>query len=445
MKRPLTRRSLLRGAGVALGLPWLEASSWAAPRTSVPESGPVRMAAMFMPNGVHPDLWTPEGVGRDFKLSPTLEPLAAYKDNLLVLTNLWNAASNTGDGHYVKCAGFLTSATITKTLGHDISSNGVSMDQLAAARLGDQTPLPSLELCTAPVKTGVDRNVGYTRVYGSHIAWKGPTQPLAREVDPRQAYERLFRATQPATDTAKRDLLLLDRVLEDAKQLKRDLGVEDQLRMDEYLSVVRSLEQRLDRAAKPGKSTWKPKAPIDLEAAPEGVPDQFPEHMRLMLDVIALAFQTDTTRISTFMMGASVSNINMSFIDGVDGSHHSISHHQQDADKMRQYQLINRWHIEQYGYLLGKLQAVQEGDRSLLDNSMVLLGSGFRDGQQHNPHNLPIVVAGNAGGRLDSGQHLVYGEDSPLSNLYVSMLDAFGAPVERFADSTGPLRGVLKG
>ena len=190
MKRRLTRRSLLRGAGVALGLPWLEASSWAAPRTSVPESGPVRMAAMFMPNGVHPDLWTPEGVGRDFQLSPTLEPLAAYKDNLLVLTNLWNAASNTGDGHYVKCAGFLTSATITKTLGHDISSNSVSMDQLAAARLGDQTPLPSLELCTAPVKTGVDRNVGYTRVYGSHIAWKGPTQPLAREVDPRQALPR---------------------------------------------------------------------------------------------------------------------------------------------------------------------------------------------------------------------------------------------------------------
>jgi len=403
------------------------------------------MAALFMPNGVHPDLWTPEGQGRDYKLSPTLSPLAPYKDNLLVLSNLWNAASKTGDGHYVKCAGFLTSTTITKTLGHDISSNGVSMDQLAAARLGAQTPLPSLELCTAPVKTGVDRNVGYTRVYGSHIAWKGPTQPLAREIDPRQAYERLFRATQPARDSAKRDLNLLDRVLEDAKQLRKGLGVEDQLRVDEYLSVVRSLEQRLDRAAKPGKSSWKPKAPIDLESAPEGVPEQFPEHMRLMLDVIALAFQTDTTRISTFMMGASVSNVNMSFIEGVDGSHHSISHHQQDEDKMRQYQLINRWHVEQYGYLLGKLQAIQEGERTLLDNSMILLGSGFRDGQQHDPHNLPIVVAGNAGGRLDSGQHLVYGEDSPLSNLYVSMLDAFGAPVERFADSTGPLRGVMKG
>lgn len=445
MNRRLSRRSLLRGAGVALGLPWLEAAAGTAPRTSVPASGPVRMAALFMPNGVHPDLWTPEGQGRDFNLSPTLSPLAPYKDNLLVLSNLWNAASKTGDGHYVKCAGFLTSTTITKTLGHDISSNGVSMDQLAAARLGTQTPLPSLELCTAPVKTGVDRNVGYTRVYGSHIAWKGPTQPLAREIDPRQAYERLFRATQPARDSAKRDLHLLDRVLEDAKQLKKDLGVEDQLRVDEYLSVVRSLEQRLDRAAKPGKSSWKPKAPIDLGSAPEGVPEQFPEHMRLMLDVIALAFQTDTTRISTFMMGASVSNVNMSFIEGVDGSHHSISHHQQEEDKMRQYQLINRWHVEQYGYLLGKLQGIQEGERTLLDNSMILLGSGFRDGQQHDPHNLPIVVAGNAGGRLDSGQHLVYGEDSPLSNLYVSMLDAFGAPVERFADSTGPLRGVLKG
>jgi len=389
------------------------------------------------------NMWTPEGEGRDFKLSPTLEPLAGLEKELLIATNLWNAGSDEGDGHYVKVSGLLTCTTVTKTLGFDINCNGVSMDQVAARSIAGRTPLASLELGTRPVSTGVDRNVGYTRVYGSHIAWAGPTQPLAREIDPRLAYERLFRATQPQGAQAKRDLLLLDRVLGDAKDLRKKLGQEDQRRVDEYLSVVRSLEDRLDRASKPQQTEWKPRVPIAPEAKPAGIPEDFQEHVRLLLDVMALAFQSDTTRVSTFMMGNSVSNQNFSWLDGVSGSHHSISHHQNDADKLREYQLINRWHVEQYGYLVRKLQAMPEGDSTVLDNSMILFGSGFRDGQKHDPHNLPIVVAGRAGGRLDTGQHLVYGEDSPLANLYVSMLDAFDAPVERFADSTGPLRGVL--
>ena len=164
-----------------------------------------------------------------------------------------------------------------------------------------------------------------------------------------------------------------------------------------------------------------------------------------MLDVIALAFQTDTTRIATLMMGASVSNENMSFIDGVEGGHHSISHHMSEDEALRQYQLINQWHVEQYAYLLGKLRGMKEGDSNVLSNSMILFGSGFRDGNAHDPHNLPLVLAGSAGGRIDSGQHLVYGEDSQLADLFVSMLGAFGTPVERFADSKGPLRGVLRG
>jgi hypothetical protein len=318
------------------------------------------------------------------------------------------------------------------------------MDQIAARSLGGQTPLASLELGARPVTTGVDRNVGYTRVYGSHIAWAGPTQPLAREINPRLAYERLFRATQPQGDQAKRDLVLLDRVLSDAKDLRKKLGQEDRRRVDEYLSVVRSLEDRLDRASKPQETPWKPRVAIDPEAKPAGIPDDFQEHVRLLLDVMALAFQSDTTRVSTLMMGNSVSNQNFAWLEGVTGSHHDTSHHQRDAEKMRQYQLINRWHVEQYGYLLRKLQGMQEGDKTVLDNSMILFGSGFRDGQEHDPHNLPIVVAGRAGGRLDTGQHLVYGEDSPLANLYVSMLDAFGAPMDRFADSTAPLAGVLR-
>ena len=436
---PLSRRTLLRGAGVSLALPWLEVMH-AAPEKA---KAPVRMAAMYMPNGVHPQMWTPEGEGRDFKLSPTLSSLEDLKSQLVVITNLWNQDSKGGDGHYVKISGFLTCTTITKTLGVDINCNGISMDQIAARSAPKQTPLASLELGIAPVTTGVDKNVGYTRVYGSHIAWSGPATPLAREIDPRLVFERLFKASGPQGSSAKQDILLLDRVLEDSKQLRTRLGAADRQRLDEYLSGVRSLEDRLDRATRPQQSKWKLRAPFDPDSKPDGIPKEYASHVRLMMDMIALGFQTDTTRVATFMFGNEVSNQSFSFVEGVSGAHHSLSHHQNEADKMRQYQLINCWHIAQYGYLLRKLRAMKEGESTVLDNSMVLLGAGIRDGNKHDPHNLPLVLAGRAGGRIDAGQHLVYTADSPLSNLYVSMLDAFGTPLERFADSTGPLRGVL--
>ncbi|MBM3738531.1 MAG: DUF1552 domain-containing protein [Acidobacteria bacterium] len=438
MTRNLSRRTLLRGSGCALALPWLEAMAADPARAK----GPVRMAALYMPNGVHPEMWTPEGQGREFTLSPTLAPLAPLKDRLLVLTNLWNAGSVGGDGHYVKISGWLTCTTITKTLGVDISVNGVSMDQLAARKAGAQTPLPSLELATSPVSTGVDRNVGYTRVYGSHIAWSGPTTPLAKEIDPGLAFERLFRAGRPGAASGKGDKALLDLVLEDARQLKSGLGVADRLRIDEYLSVVRSLEERLERAGAKGMASWKPRVPVDPAAKPAEHKD-YAELVRLMMDMIALAFQTDTTRVATFMFGNEVSNQNFGFLDGVKGGFHDISHHEKQAEKLKQYQMINQWHVAQYAYLLTKLAAMKEGEGNVLDNSMVLLGSGIRDGNRHDPHNMPLVLAGRAGGRIDSGKHLVYGPDSPAANLYVSMLDAFGTPVERFADSTGPAAGVL--
>jgi hypothetical protein len=437
---PLSRRTLLRGAGAALGLPWLEAM--AAPARK-PEAATKRMAFLYMPNGTHAGFWTPEGTGRDFQLSRTLQPLAPFKDDLLVVTNTWNAGSKAGDGHYVKVSGFLTCTTITKTLGVDVNCNGVSVDQVAAQRTAGATPLPSLELGTAPVTTGVDRNVGYTRVYGSHIAWAGPSRPLAREINPMYVYERLFRATQPAGESVKRDTALLDTVLEDANELKGRLGKADQDRMEEYLGIVRSLEQRLQAANLPGRANWKARYPIGEAARPAPQPKDFADCTRLMMDMIALAFQTDTTRIATFMFGNEVTNQNFSFLEGVSSGHHDISHHQKDEEKLRQYQLIGQWHIEQYAYLLSKLRGIKEGESNVLDQSMILFGAGIRDGDSHNPHNLPIVVAGKAGGRLASGQHLAYAEDTPLANLYLAMLDAFDTPVERFADSTGKLAGVL--
>ncbi|MGH9626881.1 MAG: DUF1552 domain-containing protein, partial [Bryobacteraceae bacterium] len=390
-----------------------------------------------------PDMWTPEGQGKEFTLSPTLAPLKDLQDELVVVTNLWNQAAKGGDGHYVKTSGFLTCTTVSKTLGVDISCNGISVDQMAAKAIAGQTPLASLELGTAPVSTGVDRNVGYTRVYGSHVAWSAPSSPLAREINPRLVFERLFRASGPNGNSAKQNMLLLDRVLGDARQLRQTLGTADRTRIDEYLSVVRSLEERLERASSPEQSGWKPLVQIDPAAKPVDKPKDHAEHVRLMMDMIALAFQTDTTRVATFMFGNAVSNQNFSFLEGVTGAHHSLSHHQKDEDKLRQYQLINRWHIEQYAYLLRKLRDMKEGESSVLDNSTILFGSGLRDGDRHDPHNLPLVLAGRGGGRIATGQHLVYSEDTPMANLYVSMMDAFGTPVERFADSTGRLPGVL--
>jgi hypothetical protein len=398
-----------------------------------------------MPNGVNTSAWSPQGSGRDFTFSPTLEPLKDLKDQVVVMSNLWNAASKGGDGHYVKEAAILTCTTIKKTPGADIG-NGVSMDQVAAQRVAARTPLPSLELGVTPVAIGVDAVVGYTRVYGSHIAWSSPTTPLAREINPRSVYERLFRASSaPQGNSAKMDTLLLDRVMGDAKRLRAQVGTQDRIRLDEYLSLMRSLEERVQRSTSVEQTAWKPRVPIDPKAAPTDHPADHAEHVRLMLDMIATAFQSDTTRVSTFMFGNAVSNVSFRFLEGVSAGHHDVSHHQKDEDKLRQYQLINRWHVDQYGYLLRKLKSMKEGDSTVLDNSMVLFSSALSDGNSHNPHKLPLVLGGRAGGRIDSGQHLVYGEDSPLANLYVSMLDAFGAPVERFADSTGPLAGLLRG
>jgi len=437
----ISRRTLLRGAGVSLALPWLEAMELEAMEPKA--AGPVRLAVLYMPNGVNVNAWAPEGTGRDFKLSPTLEPLADFKDRIQVLQNLWNAAAKDGDGHYVKESSILTSTRISKTLGDDINSHGISMDQVAAQKAGAATPIPSLELGIAPEATGVDNNVGYTRLYASHIAWSSPTTPLAREINPRSVYERLFHAADPQEKTARQEALLLDRVLDQSRSLSASLGAEDRRRVDEYMATVRSLEERTERASSKAKTRWKPRFPVASAPEPEDDPKEYAEHTKLMLDMMALAFRSDTTRIATFMFGNAVSNVNFRFLDGVTGAHHDMSHHSNDADKLRQYQLINRWHVAQYAYLLGRLREAKEGETNVLDQSAIVFASALSDGNSHNPKNLPIVVAGRAAGRIASGASREFPKDTPLANLWVSLLGAFGTPVERFADSTGPLAGVL--
>lgn len=454
MSKILSRRTVLRGLGATVALPFLDAMRPRSARAAAAAGvGPTRLGFLFMPNGVREDRWTPEGTGADFKFSPILSPLESLRQDITVMTGLGNRASLTGDGHYAKTANWLTGTPIAKTTGKDLHC-GVSVDQVLAKERGHLTRFPSLELGTDPIMSGVDRNVNYTMLYGSHIAWRTPTSPIPAEINPRFVFDRLFRedATQRKA-SAEENKSVLDLVLAEAKTLRASVGQEDQQRLDEYLESLRHIERRieadiarvatgenLDPAAKEalgrldqritdvmGQGAAHPGSQLRLDHS---------EHCRLMLDLMALSFQTDTTRASTFMFGWAVSGKNFSFLPGVNGGHHEISHHDNKAEKLDAYEKINRWHVEQYAYLIGKLKSIREGDGNLLDNSLILFGSSIRDGNKHDPRNLPLVLAGHGGG-VKGGQHLVAEKDTPLCNLYASLLNRAGVETNAFGDSTG--------
>jgi Protein of unknown function (DUF1552) len=454
----LPRRTFLRGAGVSLCVPFLEAMGRLIPAAAADApagtaaaanvQAPVRMACLYFPNGVWRDSWFPKKEGADWEVTPSLEPLARHRENLLVFSGLDKKHSHGGDGHYAKTANFLTGLHVHKTTGKDLSVGSMSIDQLAAQRIGGLTPLPSMELGVDPVISGIDSIVGYTRLYGSYISWRSPSVPVAREINPRAAYERLFRVIRAAQNPTPADAkaggdrqALLDLVLEDAKSLRRKLGRDDQFKLDEYLDAVREVEQRIEFFSRPDTRPYRPAQPGEPDmAVPGGEPGDHQEHVRLMLDLMVLAFRTDSTRISTFMFANDVSGKNFGrLIPGTDGSHHEFSHHQGKTEKWEPYQKINRWHNEQLAYFMDKLAGIKEGERTLLDNSMILFGSSISDGNSHQPDNLPILLAGKGGGRIAPGRHLAGKKGTPLCNLYVSMLDRMGTPVESFGDSTGAM------
>lgn len=453
----LPRRSFLKGAGAMLGLPLLNAmgrvSAVAAPDALASTKAanfvqaPVRMACIYFPNGVWEKNWFPTKEGTDFELPFALEPLAKHRQQILVFTGLDKQYSHRGDGHYAKTANFLTGLPVRKTAGKDISVGGVSIDQLCAQQIGHLTPLPSMELGVDTVVSGIDSNVGFTRLYGCYISWRTESVPMAKEIHPRMAYEKLYGVMKPnqlsKADRRKQEdnKVVLDLVLDDAHTLRSKLGRDDQFKLDEYLDAVRDVEKRLEFFSKPDPRTWKPETqPGDDIAAPKGEPGDHQEHVRLMLDMIALAFWTDSTRISSFMFANDVSGKNFGkLIPGTDGSHHEFSHHQNKPEKYEPYTKINRWHNEQLVYLMDKLASIKEGERTLLDNSMIMFGSSFSDGNTHDPNNVPVILAGGGGGRLKTGRHIKTPKSTPLCNLYVPMLECMGTPVEKFGDSDGEL------
>ena len=421
-----------------MGLPMLETMLPVAQAAQVPDSAhPVRMAFVFFPNGAIVPSWKPKGEKNDWKLSHSLAPLAPHKDQITVfngLTQHHGRANGDGAGDHARCASsFLTGAQPVKTAGSDIRV-GVSVDQAAAALIGGQTKLPSLELGIERGRNSGNCDSGYSCAYSANVSWKSPTTPMAKEINPKLAFERLFGATDKRNDAA-RDRYrksILDMVAEDASALRRRLGRTDQTKLDEYLTSVRELEQRIEREA-----TTSIEVP-DYQV-PEGIPRETEKHIRLMYDVMALAFQTDATRISTLMVANAGSN--RSYPDlGVSGGHHSLSHHRNDESKMADITKIDTFLVTQFGYFLEKLKSIKEGDGTLLDNSLILYGSGIGDGNRHTHHDLPIVLAGTGGGQFKTNQLRNYPEDTPLNNLFVSMCDMAGAKMKRIGDSTGPLK-----
>ncbi|WCJ59653.1 DUF1552 domain-containing protein [Fontisphaera persica] len=444
----LSRRTFLRGVGVSLALPLLEAMiprplQAAAATQAGKSAAPLRMAFIFTPNGAHMPEWTPKTEGPAFELPRILEPLAPVREDLLVLTGLTHdKARPNGDGpgdHARSCATFLTAAQAKKTHGADIQV-GVSIDQVAAARWGQQTPLPSLELGCDHSRSSGNCDSGYSCAYSFNVSWKTPSLPMPPEVNPRLVFERLFQQRQGATTEAearraRQNRSVLDLVLEDARQLRGQLGLADQRKLDEYLDGVRELERRIEAAEKFARAV------TPTTEKPNGIPKDYTAHLDLMYDLMALAFQTDTTRIITFMVAHDGSNRSYRNL-GISEGHHELSHHGRNAQKQEMIARINRFHVERFARFLQTLKSTKEGNGTLLDNCMIVYGSGISDGDRHNHDDLPVLLAGRAGGAFKTGRHLRYPRNTPMANLFLSMMAAGGTPIQRHGDSTGPLQGL---
>lgn len=438
----ISRRTVLRGVGTVVALPVLESLL---PRVRAAEaekqaaSAPRRMAFIYVPNGVHMQDWTPAREGTDYELPSILAPLAEHKNDLLVMSGLTcDKGRPNGDGagdHARASAAFLTGAQARKTAGANFRA-GVSADQVAALKLGDKTRLSSLELGIERFRGTGNCDSGYSCVYEHTLAWRDATTPLPTEVNPKLVFERLFSDRPNDPDRLRRGRLrasVLDAVLADAHSLENRLGGADRQKLDQYLSSVRDLEERIQRAEK--------LPPVELPAGtqkPEELPADLTEHIRLVTDLMVLAFQTDVTRVATFMFAREGSDQKYPMA-GVNEGHHSITHHQNKPELIAKIKAINTYHIQQFAYLIGKLKSIPEGNGTLLDNCMVAYGSAIADGDAHAHGDLPVLLAGRGGGSIKTGRHIRYEKETPINNLWLAMLDRFGCPTSRLGDSTGVL------
>jgi hypothetical protein len=422
--------------GASIALPFLDAMT---PAFAATKQAPLRMAFTYVPNGISMNAWTPAKVGADFEMSRILAPLAPYKDRLLLLSGLTHHNGfPLGDGagdHARAAATFLTGVHPRKTSGADIAA-GISVDQMAAQKLAGKTRFGSIELACEDGRLVGNCDSGYSCAYSNSISWRTPSQPNPPEVNPRAVFERLFGdASEDPAMMQRRAIYrrsILDFVMNDAKTIKVSLGPTDNRKLDEYLDGIREIERRIEQAEEDGNHI----AP-SMEH-PDGVPVEFADHVKLMFDLMAVAFQTDSTRVATFMIGREGSTRTYREI-GIPDAHHPITHHRNDPELIEKVTQINCFHMQQYAYLLKKLSSIQEGDGTLLDNVMIVYGSGLSDGNQHDHSNLPVLVAGGGAGSLKTGRHVQYKKETPMANLLVSMLDRMGVDHGLPGDATGPL------
>jgi hypothetical protein len=438
LRRRLERRTVLRGFGASVALPALDAMT---PAFAAPAPPPLRLLFAYVPNGVTLADWTPRGEGRDFELGRILKPLEPWKQRLLVISGLAHKNGNAlgdGPGDHARAGGsYLTGVHPRKTAGADIR-NGVSVDQVAAQAIGQETRLASLELGCEESRTVGNCDSGYSCAYTNSISWRSASVPMPPETSPRMAFERLFGADDAPLDAAARARRLRDRrsvldvVLGRATALAGELGPSDRRKLDEYLAGVREVERQIERAETDSREVRPP------FEKPAGLPAEFAEYVKLMLDLQVAAVAADLTRVSTFMVGREGSLQAYPEI-GVPDSHHPLTHHRGQAELVERVTKINTFHVELFAHLVAKLAATPEGDGTLLDHAAVVYGSGLSDGDRHTHEDLPVLVAGGANGAIAGGRHLAAPPETPMTNLFLTLLDQAGVRVDALGDSTARL------
>ncbi|HEY7789737.1 MAG TPA: DUF1552 domain-containing protein [Vicinamibacterales bacterium] len=454
-RKHLSRRTVLKGMGVTLALPLLDAMTPAgrvlAASSASTRTARTRLVAMEMvhgaagsaPFGLEKNMWSPAAAGRGFDLSPTsLKPLEPYRDYLTIVSNTmdhgaeaWSAPEIGGD-HFRSSATYLTQAHPKQTEGSDIDA-GISLDQVYAKQFGQDTALPSMQLCIEPVDQAGGCDYGYACIYTDTISWASPTEPLPAIRDPRAVFNQLFGLGNSPQDRAMRRKVkssILDWLTTQVADMKRDLGNEDRHRFDSYLTDVREIERRIQNVEahnRSGESRDMPEAPI-------GVPESFHEHVEIMFDLIAAAFQADFTRAFSFKLGRDASTRVYPGAGGeaATAAFHPTSHHQEKEDRLRVFQALNTYHVSLVPYLLAKLKSIPDGDGTLLDNSLIIYGSPMGDSNVHNHRRLPLFLTGHAGGQLKGNMHIKAAEGTPMANVWLSVLQKLGVQKEKFGDST---------
>jgi Protein of unknown function (DUF1552) len=437
-KKRLPRRTFLKGIGVTVALPMLDAMTPTLAGPSEKVKAPLRLAFAYVPNGIEMKSWTPKGVGRDFEFTRVLKPLETFREDLLVLTGLAHRTGASKEaGDHARAGGtYLTGVHPKRTTGADIEV-GVSVDQIAAQALGRQTRLPSLELgCEATRMVG-SCDAGYSCAYQNSLAWRTASTPMPPEINPRLVFERLYGSLETSLDPKAQAALnedrrsILDYVNERTRKLVGTLGASDRRKIDEYLTAIREIEKRIVRAENDNRQLTPE---IDK---PNGIPAKFTDHVRLIHDLLVVAFQADITRISTLLYSREGSNRAYPELGFTDG-HHPITHHRYLPDLVEKVTKINCYHLDQFAYFIGKLKSIQEGNGTLLDHCIIVYGSSLSDGNRHSHVDLPTIVVGRGNGTLKTGRHIVYPE-TPMTNLFLTLLDKMGAPTEKLGDSAGKL------